>query len=277
MIKISVLITCHNRKVKTLKCLNSLYNQFGLNIFFQIDVFLVNDACTDGTPDEIRFQYPQVNIIQGDGNLYWNRGMHLAWKTALNIQDFDYYLWLNDDTFLFENAIKILLKERFPKSIVCGTTNSQLNHNATYGAYISKPLKLLIPNDKYQNADFCNGNCVLIPRIVFQKIGNLDPIFHHALGDLDYSLRARKIGFEIKVAPEFIGTCERNSESSIFYSSSYKLKDRIKYLYSPLCYFHPHQLLYFDRKHNGLFFACFHYLIIHIKVVFPRLWKFLKK
>ncbi len=70
---IAILITWHNRKEKTLRCLNALFNQFGLNNQFMIEVFIVDDACIDGTSYEIRSLYPEVNILQGDGNLYWNR------------------------------------------------------------------------------------------------------------------------------------------------------------------------------------------------------------
>ena len=102
---VAVLLTCHNRKFQTLQCLESLFLQQRLNVDFRIEVFLVDDASTDGTAYETRIQYPEVNIIQGNGNLYWNRGMRLAWETAASKNKYDYYLWLNDDTFLKPNAI----------------------------------------------------------------------------------------------------------------------------------------------------------------------------
>jgi GT2 family glycosyltransferase len=194
---IAVLITCHNRKEKTLSCLQALFNQKDLGKEFILDVFLVDDGSTDGTSELITTQFPEVNIIQGTGNLYWNRGMHLAWQTAADTKDFDYYLWLNDDTFLVENAFEVLLKEKFPHAIVCGSTKSKVNNIATYGVYVTKPKTLLIPNGKFKEGDYCNGNCVLIPRSIFNKIGNLDPFFQHALGDFDYSLRARKKEYNI--------------------------------------------------------------------------------
>lgn len=39
-----------------------------------------------------------------------------------------------------------------------------------------------------------NGNCVFIPSEIVNAIGNLDPIFSHAMGDIDYGLRAQKKG-----------------------------------------------------------------------------------
>jgi len=269
---IAVLITCHNRKKKTLQCLKALFNQNGLGESYSIEVFLVDDGCTDGTPEAIKLDFPQVTIIQGSGNLYWNRGMYLAWETAASVKDFDYYLWLNDDTFFVKNAIEILLAERFINAIVCGATQSKLSQKTTYGAFTSKPRKLIIPNGKYQNADYCNGNCVLIPRNVFKLLGNLDPIFQHALGDFDYSLRARLIGIEIKVAPEHIGICESHDNIPEWRSISLNVIKRIKNLYSPLSGCYPPEFFVFEKRHNGIFLAIQHVFSVHLRCLFPQVF-----
>ena len=61
MKRIAVLMTCHNRKAKTIRCLRNLYCQ---NI--NLDIFLVNDGCTDGTEEFVAKEFPKVNIIEGD-------------------------------------------------------------------------------------------------------------------------------------------------------------------------------------------------------------------
>lgn len=273
MSKIAVLITCHNRKEKTIQCLEALFVQNGLGDQISIEVFLVDDGCTDGTPEAIRRNFPQVNIIQGDGNLYWNRGMHLAWETASKGRDFDYYLWLNDDTFLFGYGLNTLFLDFFPKSIVCGVTQSSTNEASTYGGFKTKPRKLITPNGSYQNADYCNGNCVLIPKYVFKKLGNLDPIFQHALGDFDYSLRARKNGIDIKVAPEFVGICENHDTVPKWRDNTLNIMDRLKNLYTPLSGCYPPEFFVFDKRHHGLFKACLHYFTIHLRCIFPFIWQ----
>ena len=99
----AVLITCHNRKPKTLACLTALFNQEP-SPDVTIDVYLVDDGSTDGTTEEVHQTYPQVKILQGDGSLFWNGGMRKAFAEALK-QDYDYYLWLNDDTVLYPEAM----------------------------------------------------------------------------------------------------------------------------------------------------------------------------
>ncbi len=270
---IALLITCHNRKQKTLRCLKTLFDQNGLNKQFTIEIFLVDDACIDGTSNRIRSLYPEVNILQGDGNLFWNRGMHLAWETAALAKNYDYYLWLNDDTFLFNNAFEILFSEVFSKSIVCGVTRASMNENATYGGYLFNQNKVMHPNGSYQDADYCNGNCVLIPKYVFNNLGNLDPVFHHALGDFDYSLRAKKNGIEIKLTPEFVGICDRHENVPEWQSTSISITKRLKYLYSPQSGCSPLEFFVFDIRHFGLFNAFLHFFSIHIRLIFPNLWR----
>jgi GT2 family glycosyltransferase len=268
---IAVLLTCHNRKDKTLQCLDDLFHQQGLGIDFFLDVFLVDDGSTDGTAEAIKLKFPLVNIIQGDGNLYWNRGMHLAWKTAANTSDFDYYLWLNDDTFLFKDAIKTVLITKFDYGIVCGSTTSIKNDIISYGGFTKNQDRLVIPNGEYQSCDYLNGNCVLVSKKVFDLVGNLDPIFQHALGDFDYGLRAKKMGIALYVAPKFIGVCDTHPELPKWMSASVKIKDRIKNLYSASSGCYPPEFFVYDKRHNGLLSAFFHYFTIHLRVMFPYL------
>jgi GT2 family glycosyltransferase len=273
VLQIAVLLTCHNRKEKTLQCLESLFEQQGLNEDFKIDVFLVDDASTDGTSTAVQILYPSIKIVQGDGNLYWNRGMNLAWQTASKTKDFDYYLWLNDDTYLVNDALQILVYHYLTNGIVCGTTQSAVTGKATYGGRLKNKGEIVIPNGILQNCDYFNGNCVLIPRSVFQIVGNLDPVFHHAVGDFDYSLRAKEMGVLSYVAHKFIGTCEAHEYVPKWQSLSISWTDRLKNLYTPSSGCYPPQFFVFDKRHNGLFLACLHYFSIHLRAIVPSLWK----
>ena len=270
---IAVLLTCHNRKDKTLQCLAALFHQHGLETDYAIEVFLVDDASTDGTSAAIAHQFPKVNIIEGNGNLYWNRGMHKAWETAAKTKDFDYYLWLNDDTFLVKEAIANLLQKTFSNAIVCGATQSFEDKTITYGGFKKNPDRLIIPNGTFQELDYCNGNCVLIPRAVFRLVGNLDPVFHHAVGDFDYSLRAKKLGVGLFIAPSCIGFCESHSDVPRWRSPSLNVRTRFRNLYSASSGCYPPQFFVFDKRHNGFFLACVHFFTIHLRALIPGLWK----
>jgi len=265
---IAVLITCHNRASQTIHCLKQLFNQRGLGHEFTLDVYVVDDNSSDGTAALIDAQFPLVNIIKGTGNLYWNRGMHLSWETAAQKGTYTWYLWLNDDTLLHENAISCMIGVERDKSIVVGATTSQYSDEITYGGF-SKKHQLLVPNNSAQECSYFNGNCVLIPKIVFDKVGNLDPLFHHALGDFDYGLRAKRKGVQLLLAPIPIGSCELHTHEPKWTNKEHSIIKRLKYLYNPLSGCSPSEFFKFENRHYGIIVAILHFCTMHLRALLP--------
>ncbi|MFT3703312.1 MAG: glycosyltransferase [Agriterribacter sp.] len=272
---IAVLITCYNRKQKTIKCLDFLFRQNELNTAFTVEVFLVDDGSTDGTDDAVRSTFPAVNIIKGSGSLYWNRGMHLAWQQAKATKSFDYYLWLNDDTDIKPGAVIEMLACTVIKNnnaIVCGAICSEITGAFTYGGR-DKNGRELLPDGTLQFCYTINGNCVMVSSKVCEGTGILDPIYPHAIGDYEYGLRALQNGFEIVTTRVFIGFCERNASLPAWCYNTVPFPKRIKALYSPLGNAHPYYFFIFERKYYGWLQAVKHYLSIHLRVLIPALWK----
>ena len=266
--KIAVLITCYNRCSITLSCLDS-FSKAGIPSGISLDIFLVDDASTDDTAKKVSRKYPQINIIKGSGDLYWNRGMYTAWNKASKTFDYDFYLWLNDDTLLHENALEILLKtiiEVEVNSIIVGTICSMNNINSiTYGGQDENGI--ITPNGVTKVCQNFNGNCVLIPKLVFETIGNLDFYFKHSFGDFEYGLRAKKAGFSSYVTPIPIGKCDRNLWPPSYLKTEIPLFKRFRILYSPLG-FNPIESFYFNFKYKSIFFTMGVFLKLHLNVLF---------
>lgn len=278
--KIAVLMTCHNRRLQTLECLEALF-QSELPSDYSLEVFLVDDGSSDRTEDAVRHDYPQVNVIKGDGSLFWNGGMRVAFKTAMQ-QGFDYCLWLNDDTMLHSHAISTLLTtvhefenvNECSTAVVVGSTQDVLSGTVTYGGQLRvskwRPIKyqLAIPSSVAIPCDTMNGNCVLIPRSVAQVVGNLDEAFVHSIGDIDYGLRVRTSGFQIIVMPGYAGLCSRNSVENTFVDINLSVRERLNRLNGakglPL-----HAWYVFTRRHCGIFWIIF-WLWPYLKVVLSR-------
>ena len=105
---IAVILTCYNRREKTLSCLSGLYlaQEKCKDADIALSVYLTDDGCIDGTAQAVRSQFSDkdITILQGSGNLYWAGGMRLAWNEALKEDNkWDFYLLLNDDTTPMEN------------------------------------------------------------------------------------------------------------------------------------------------------------------------------
>ncbi len=279
MNKIATLITCHNRKEKTLSCLEALF-QNGLPENHSLDIFLVDDGSTDGTSEAVKAHYPSVNIISGNGQLFWNRGMHLAWQSASQANDYDYYLWLNDDTDIFSHAISTMLlaaESTENKAVIVAPICSKNTGQLTYSGYQSKgdyrtdirvePSSKLVPLTY-----FC-GNCVLVPRAVWQKVGPLDPLFHHAIGDFDYGFRVQKAGFKSFLTSEYLAFCETHDTLPKWCLTTVPLKQRYLHLYSPLGHCHPYYFFRYEFRHFGLIVALRHLISVNVRMLMPQLWE----
>ena len=278
MINLAVLMTCHNRREKTIKCLKALFNQVDSNNI-RIKVFLVDDGSTDKTSKEVTNLFPEVVIIQGNGNLFWARGMALAWKKSLKSEEiFNYYLWLNDDTFLYNTAIKQLLDTQIDKNdIVTGSVCDPDTKLRSYGGTIFTnrfltPFKYEIVdiNGKPQKIDTFNGNVVLIPHSVYEKIGIIDNYFEHAFADVEYSLRALKHDINILLSAQHIAECERDKvdhdkiiNTTLFKKilNLFKRKEKPLKSWFRLCY-----------KYGGILWPI-HFLVGYIKSIITILYK----
>lgn len=255
--KIAVLLTCHNRKQKTIKCLSSFYaSTFPDNFIFEL--YLVDDASSDGTSEAIAEQFSQITIIAGNGNLFWAGGMRLAFEIAHKSEEYDSYLLLNDDVELQPDFFAKILetqKHCFNKykkgGIYSGSTKDEKSRLTSYGgSFLFKGInnmayKLLQPTNYPQPCHLTNANILLVEKEVIEKIGFLDEKFIHGIADFDFSFRAHKAGFPVYITPGFCGSCVDDHGNN--WSDSKSLKQRIKYLKSPLGLSYNEYLFYIKR------------------------------
>ncbi|MBQ7945239.1 MAG: glycosyltransferase family 2 protein [Bacteroidales bacterium] len=273
MKKIAALLTVYNRKDKTVQCLQNLFSQEGINVIYSIDVYLTDDGCSDGTSETVIGLFPDVNIIKGDGSLFWNRGMFSAWKKAAE-KSFDYFLWLNDDTFLYSDSIVRLVKcsQDYPNIILVGSTcDISTKSSITYGG-MDKHKNMIYDKKEPKPCYYMHGNIVLIPNYVYEKVGMNDPKYRHSLGDHDYGLMAQKLGINVYVAPGLYGECDRHESISTWKNPNVDLRTRWKAFFSPTGR-NPFEFFYYRKKHFGVIPACKSFITNFIHVLFPSLWK----
>lgn len=286
MMKIAVLLTCYNRKDKTLRCLKSINETFLLSgTEHNVDVFLTDDGCTDGTSDAVRsleLQFP-VHVLNGSGSLYWNGGMNNSWRAAIEMGAYDGYLWLNDDTIVLEDfwhdisiADKVSVERYGKRGIYVGSTCSPVDGRYTYGGFnfttywTLKNEEIQPDNRTFRECQCAHGNITYISDDVVEKMGVLCDKYVHGGGDHDYTYLAYKAGFPVLVMPHYAGICDNDHSGDKRLVSPMTLKERIKYLKSPFGLNLNNTLLFNSRCFPLR--VPFVWLMGYMKAIFPKMF-----
>lgn len=236
-IRVAAVLTCFNRKDKTLRCLNSLaFNSSEIYNRIELSIYLCDDGSTDGTSREVSRRFPEVKIVQGTGNLFWARGMALALKEAKKTNH-DFYLMINDDVLFDEKMFDTMFNSYYQIddefSAVTGATKDYLTDEYTYGGILLNENAIdgetkVYPNSPCLECDLANWNCFLVSNRLFAKVGDIDDYYEHSYADFDYSNRIKRAGGHIYIANKYIGFCNRNSTKGTWLDSSLSFITRLR-------------------------------------------------
>jgi hypothetical protein len=103
-IRVLIAVVSYNKRHDTLRCLDSIKKL----AFMSYDVFVVDNASTDGTPEEIRRRLPEVQLVETGGNLGASAARNIAIEYALKA-DYKYILFLDNDAFVDELCLQKLV------------------------------------------------------------------------------------------------------------------------------------------------------------------------
>lgn len=272
---IAVLLTVFNRRDITINSLRLLKKSISnLQEGYQVDIYMTDDGCKDGTSDAVAKEFPEVHILKGDGSLFWSGGMRMAWQAAIDSgMDYDYYLWFNDDAMIYEDALQMLIIEMQSIGgigIISGAFKDS-QEKPSYGAW-DKSMNVITPNGELQPVYLLNGNLVLISKRVVEKIGIIDKVFKHSLGDWDYGRRACKAGFKVLLSEFYVGQTDRHDTNDLrMYNSQYSFKERWKYMHSPK--YAPQSAFIYNQRHDGFLMALVRFIVPYIYMTFPLVYK----
>lgn len=259
--KIMAVFTCFNRKDRTRSCIRTLVTG---NPGCKFTFVAVDDNSTDGTGEmleSLREEGYDIHLIRGRGNLFYSGGMRLGMMYVLEnmaAKEYDYLLMLNDDVAFGENCIEKM------------TAQSTTQNNAVVvGVMCNKQCRMTYSAVKYTrgvryrkltisewnvSADTFNANAVLIPYEAFCKAGAIDRHYVHCLGDFDYGLTLKRLGYDIYPSKEYVGICENNPQTGEWTDGSLPKRERIRRKES-IKGVPTRQWFYFLKKNFGLFTA----------------------
>lgn len=97
---VSIIIVNYNTKELTRNCLRSVFDQ---TKDVDFEVIVSDNGSTDGSIEMIRAEFPQAILIENNANL----GFGAANNRGLKIARGKYVFYLNSDTVLLNNAVKL--------------------------------------------------------------------------------------------------------------------------------------------------------------------------
>ncbi len=210
--KLYVIMPCHNYYEYTKISLNAVLSSSYLNF----SVIVVDDGSTDGTREKIQSEFPMIEVISGDGNLWWSGSMNIGIMKALD-QGAEYIYVLNNDVIIDPNSISELVKCSLKKpSAIIGSIIYDINNPNqlwSVGGMLKWPwpgeMQLgMGENDNSQyngiiKRQWSPGMGTLIPQEVFSRVGLYDvKNMPQYLADVDFCLRASYVGYPLYITSE---------------------------------------------------------------------------
>lgn len=245
---IYITIPVHNRRELLRGCLKSLDNQ----TVKDFKIVVCDDGSSDGTGEMLSTEFPDVDVVHGDGNLWWTGAINKAVGRALELCDEDdFILVLNDDLTVPNNYIENFFrlaeehKDTLIGSVVTDIDNKDKIHSGGVrinwfsakgeGLNAGKSLKSF-GNGYFEEASILTGRGVLIPSKIFRELGLYNNDHYMQCGDTELPRRAAKAGYRLIVSYDVPVFSYVNDEGHINHLSAFNFSDLKKY--------------YFDIKSN---------------------------
>ena len=212
--KVFIVIAVHNRKDITLKGLRHLQS---INAF-SFNIVIVDDGSVDGTSKAIKELFPEVHLLNYDGDLWWSGSMNMGMKYALE-QGAEFIIWMNDDAYPKKNSlVNLLTITNVTKGITGAFGVSEIDGKVLHPGRMKTKTKLvelnLQPDMGIYSVDTVAGNLCCIHRKVINKIGYLDKKLPMGPVDFDYFLRAKKNNFPVLMDTDSIVVCDENYDGA---------------------------------------------------------------
>lgn len=267
-----VIMTCFNRKDKTLTCVETLVRG---NKKLSFEFLVVDDKSTDGTREALeelsRNQDIAITVLTTLGDCFWSGGMRVGMNYAKLHKKAEYCLLVNDDVRFYHSCIQSMMND-CNADVLVGSThdeNGKLSYSGIHYRKRSIKYELVMPGEETLDCDTFNANCVLMPYEIFLEIPSIDPYYVHGLGDFDYGLSIKKAGIRIRCFNRYVGICNNNSTTGTWLDTSLSRSDRFRKKEHPKGQ-PTKQWFYFLRKNFGLWKAIFYSLTPFVRIMIKK-------
>jgi GT2 family glycosyltransferase len=220
-IRVEIVAPVHNRREITLLCLRSLSNirTDGMDVH----IIIVDDGSTDGTSDAIRKNFPNVDVIQGDGDLWFTEGTNVGVRAALEREP-HFVLMINDDA-VFAPDFLVNLVDTAQRNVRSVVGPLLLLWDQPHHVFQVSPVwetrlggwrhwysqtVWTVPERPWK-VDLIVGNCVLVRADAFREAGLMNSNRYPNFGDAEFTPRLRRLGWQLLIDPRARIFCQPNA------------------------------------------------------------------
>ncbi len=220
--KISIIIVSYNVKDYISQCIRSIYKS-SLNQN-EYEVIVIDNDSHDGTSDTIKQNFDKVILHQNN----INEGFSKAVNKGITLSQGEYICILNPDVIIQETTLSNLLnfqslnpnlgaigpkilnsdgtiqhscKRSFPTPLNSLFRLTGLDRIFPKSKFFGQYNLTYLDIDKEHEVDVISGACMMVPKKIFQKIGNFDERFFMFGEDIDICHRIKAAGYKICYVP----------------------------------------------------------------------------
>lgn len=230
MVAVSIVIVNYNTFQLVFDCIKSILKH---TAELEYEIIVVDNASEDGSPELIAKHFPDIVLIRSKNNLGFGKANNIGASRAKGL----YLFFLNSDTVLLNNAIKIFHDyfNRSGQKLGCigGLLLDQnMLVNGAGGkfpqlkSYLIDRIKILLNKlfadntnrDHFEKGvDYVLGADMFMSRAVFFEAGTFDERFFMYYEESDLQLRIYKLGYLIKIidGPQILHLEGKSSNPSI--------------------------------------------------------------
>jgi len=214
VVDMSIVLVCWNNKAYLDPCLKSLY-ECGLKSTF--DVIVVDNGSTDGSQQMLAEKYPDVMLIQNEGNV----GLGKASNQGIEATKGRYVLLLNNDTLVNGFALDVLVEYLDANPEAGATAGKLLNPDGSFQSGFA-PFSTLLEeflivthigeilwpgypshgdSNEIKETGWMSSACLLVRRAALDQIGLLDEGYFIYGDEADLQYRLNNAGWKVVFLP----------------------------------------------------------------------------
>ena len=211
----SIILVCWNNKAYLEPCLNSIY-EGGLRSSY--DIVVVDNGSTDGSQAMLQEKFPDVMIIQNDGNV----GLGKASNQGIEATRGRHILLLNNDTVVNGPSLDAMV-DYLEQNPTVGAVGGQLInadgsvqscHNnfpslieefliaTRIGERLWPGYPANVTDTEIRSVDWMGSACLMVRREALDTIGLLDEEYFIYGDEADIQFRLKKAGWENYYLPQ---------------------------------------------------------------------------